>query len=120
MFVERITPRIIIPRLYRTEMTVRDLHNTLVTNINGEFEHNLSQQIYVSPQVWESVKGVKEQELAMINAMARSLDPDAPARELHSRILEVLQRAGDAELPSELALKMINTEAAKVMTYGSY
>src|ERR1044072_6814456 len=65
LFIERIHPRQIVPRVYQGGMTVTDLRQVLVFNINTEFEHNLSQQIYVSKHVWDTVKGVKEQEINM-------------------------------------------------------
>src|ERR1035437_4381837 len=52
MFIERIDPRMIITRLYDPSMTVQDLQHTIVSTIRAEFEHNLSQQIYVSKNVW--------------------------------------------------------------------
>src|SRR6185503_18503640 len=67
MFIERISPRQMIPRIYDPSMTVQDLQQALVITIRSEFEHNLSQQIYVSQNVWETVKNVKEQEINMVH-----------------------------------------------------
>jgi hypothetical protein len=119
LFVERISARQLIPRIYDGSMAVRDLHIAMTMTIRTEFEHNMSQQIYVSKNVWETVKGVKEQELNMINRIAQSLDPDAPGRELHARILEVVAKA-EGELPTDVALQIINAEVKTVMQYGSY
>ena len=40
LYMERIHPRVLIPRLYETGMTVRDLQSAIVVTVNGEFEHN--------------------------------------------------------------------------------
>src|SRR5688572_16657889 len=56
LFVERIQTRQIMPRVYVTGMSVGELRSSLVLTINAEWEHNLTQQIYVSRQVWETVK----------------------------------------------------------------
>src|ERR1019366_157382 len=77
MFVERISPRQLVTRVYDPSMTVRDLQIAMTMTIRTEFEHNLSQQIYVSHNVWETVKGVKEQEINMANQLSRALNPDA-------------------------------------------
>ncbi len=119
MFTERISARQLIPRIYDPSMTVRDLHLAMTLTIRNEFEHNLSQQIYVSKNVWETVKGVKEQELNMVNRISQSLDPEAHARELHARILDVVSKA-EGELPTDVALQIINAEVKTVMQYGSY
>ena len=119
LFIERITPRQLIPRVYQTEMTVRDMQYTLTTAIRTEFEHNLSQQIYVSKNVWDTVKNVKEQEINMINQIAKTLNPDAAGKELHTRILDLLLKT-EGELPTEVALHILNEEVKKVLSYGSY
>ncbi len=119
LFIERISPRQMIPRVYDPEMTVRDLQMAITLTIRTEFEHNLSQQIYVSTNVWETVKNVKEQELSMVNQVAQGLSADAPARELHMKILDIISKADD-ELPTAVALHVINAEVKSVMQYGSY
>lgn len=119
LFLERISSRQLIPRVYDPSMTVQDLQAAMVLSIRTEFEHNLSQQIYVSKNVWETVKGVKEQELNMINRISQTLDPNASARDLHARIIEVVAKA-EGDLPTEVALQIINDEAIKVMQFGSY
>ncbi|MES2702471.1 MAG: hypothetical protein V4649_07525 [Bacteroidota bacterium] len=118
MFIERMHPRQLIPRIYDPSMTVSDMQQAIVFAIRAEFEHNLSQQIYVSKNVWETVKNVKEQELNMNNTIARSLNPDAPAKELHARILEYLSKA-EGQTPTDVALHIINDEVRKVMSYGA-
>ena len=119
LFIERISPRQLIPRVYDSSMTVRDLQQMMTYSIKTEFEHNMSQQIYVSNNVWETVKNVKEQELNMINRISQTLDPEAPARDLHARILDVMQKA-EEDLPTNVALQIINNEVKQVLSFGSY
>jgi hypothetical protein len=95
-------------------MTVLDLRTAIVMSINAEFEHNLSQQVYVSPNLWSSVRTAKEQELSMINHISDTLNPEAPARELHIRILEVIA-AANTDLPSEMAINVVNAEARELL-----
>lgn len=116
VFIERINPRYLIPRVYESGMRVKDLHTALQMQINAEFEHNLSQQIYVSRQVWETVKGVKEQELTMIHQLAGQLAAEAPAQELHKKIIEFIATADNH--PTELALNIIHDEAKHMLFQG--
>jgi len=118
LFIERLHPRQLMTRVYDSEMTVRDLQHAIIITVRTEFEHNLSQQIYVSREVWETVKSVKEQELNMVNGIAKQLNPDAPAKELHTRIVDYVMTV-DGELPTDVALHVINQEAKRVMSYGS-
>lgn len=118
LFLERIHPRNLIPRVYQPGMTAADLQQALIFNIRTEFEHNLSQQIYVSGQLWNTVKNVKEQEMGMINQIAQQLGADAPARDLHARIIDVIV-SSESEVPVDIALQLINDEAKKVLSYGT-
>ncbi len=119
ILVERISPRQLMPRFYSSDMTVLDLRTALTFGILGEFEHNLSQQIYVSKNVWETVKGVKEQEISMVNQVAEKMDPAAPAKDLYTKIMDYVLSA-DGQTPTDVALTIISDEVKKVMAYGSY
>ncbi|HEY1030510.1 MAG TPA: hypothetical protein VGD89_01975 [Flavipsychrobacter sp.] len=118
LFIERINPRQLVPRIYMSGMSVADLQQALVFNIKAEFEHNLSQQIYVSSNVWNTVRGVMEQEINMIGTLAQQLKPDAPAKDLHMRIIDaILSEPG--VMPTDVALQIINEEAKMVLSYGA-
>lgn len=118
LFLERISPRQLIPRVYDPSMNVAALRQAIHLSISAEFEHNLSQQIYVSKQVWETVKNVREQELNMVHQIAEQLNADAPARDLHARILEFIGNA-DNDMPIDVALEIIRDEAKSVLSFGS-
>jgi len=115
LYMERIHPRVLVPRMYETGMTTRDLQTALIQSIKMEYEHNLSQQIYVSAQVWKTVQSVKEQEMAMINQVAGLLNPDGSAKELHQKMIDFII-SNENDLPSEVALEVINNEAKLVLS----
>lgn len=114
LFIERAHPRSLIPRVYMPGMTVRDLQTAAVTAIRTEFEHNLSQQIYVSSNVWNTIVTAKEQEIAMINQIAQTLNAEDDAKELNARIINYLV-SQEEDTPAEIALEVINNEAKLVM-----
>jgi len=118
LFVDRLHPRQLLTRVYEPGMTVIQFQQALIINIRTEFEHNLAQQIYVSKDVWNAVRGVKEQQLNMINSMASQMPPDASAKELHKRIVDYLLTV-EGELPTDIALGIINDEAKAVLSYGA-
>jgi len=118
LLMERIHPRNLIPRVYSPNMTVQELQITMSMAIKTEYEHNLSQQIYVSTNVWKTVQSVKEQELMMVNSIAQTLKPEASAKELHAKIMDYILTS-EKELPTDIALAIIDEEAKKVLSYGS-
>ncbi|SHL19904.1 hypothetical protein SAMN05444266_102410 [Chitinophaga jiangningensis] len=113
LYVERISPQSLIGRIYQQGMTTVDMQLAMVQQIKAEYDHNVTQQIYVSAQTWDAIKTLKEQTISVINQVAASLPADAPAMELNKQILEVFAEAGAS--PSELVAQIINTEAKKLM-----
>lgn len=118
LLMERIHPLRVMPRVYNSNMTVSFLQETLVTTIRSEFDHNLSQQVFVSREVWETCKKAIEQEISMIHHISKTLKPEDPARELHLRISDYLVSLDD-DVPSDIAIKIIHDEAKRVLTYGT-
>lgn len=118
LLMERIHPGHMVPKVYNSHMTVSVLQQMLISGIRTEYEHNLSQQVYVSREVWQSVKKAVEQEIGMIHQIAKTLPPDAPGKELSHRISEYLSAQEDL-LPAEIALSIIHDEAKRVLSYGA-
>src|SRR5664280_2340373 len=48
LFLERISLESLLVRVSSADMTAKQLHSALLNAIRSEFEHNLSQQIYLS------------------------------------------------------------------------
>lgn len=113
LFVERIAPQNLIGRVNQPGFTVLDMQIGLVSNIKSEYDHNVSQQIYVAPTAWDAVRTVKEQTISIINQLALKLPPDAPSIELNKQILELFMQ--QPESPSDIAAEIINQEARKLM-----
>lgn len=113
LYVDRITPQSLIGRIYHPGLSAVDMQIAMVQQIKAEYEHNVTQQIYVSTATWEAVKTLKEQTISVINQVAVQLPPDASALELNKQILEVFLQAGES--PAELAAQIINAEAKRIM-----
>lgn len=118
IFLERINFRNLVNRVYESGMTVADLRYALTFTINTEFEHNISQQIYVSREVWRTVLHTREQEISMVHTMAEQLSAEATGRELQMKLIDYLMTS-DEGAPGEIALQLINEEARKVLSYGA-
>jgi hypothetical protein len=117
MLVERTHPRQLIPRVYTSGMTVQELQQALVITINAEFEHNLSQQIYVTAGTWQLIRIFKEQEINMIKHIASTLNPVESASVLHQQIVNYLITT-ESETPAETAMQAIQAEAKSLLTQG--
>ena len=85
----------------------------LITTIRSEYEHNLSQQLYVSANVWNSVTMVKDQLIKTINIICAGLPADASATDLSRAILNFYMDAEQTPL-NKTALNLIHSEVKEL------
>lgn len=102
MFLERINPENIIMRTNQPNMSARDLQVMLMQNIRMEYEHNLSQQVYVSNQAWDMVKNAKEDIIRIVNTSASKLNENGTSIDLSTLIFEEALREKDGLLHKAL------------------
>ena len=105
LFLERISTESLIMRTGKPEMTAQQLHSAMIANIRNEYEHNLSQQIYMSNEAWEMVKNAKGTVVRIINKIATQLPPTATGEELSRLLIEEMMDM-DAE-PCRAALNYV-------------
>lgn len=108
LLLERISPESLILRCQAQGMTSKQLQADLLSIIRAEFDHNLSQQIYVTPQAWEIIKNTRENIVKLINSCSDTIKDDAPAIELSRRILEVVMT--NEKNPTAMALDFLKSE----------
>jgi len=113
LFLERITPESLIMRTARADMTAQQMQSALVTGVRSEYEHNLSQQIYMSNEAWEMVKNARGTVVRLVNSVASQLPPNATGEELSRMLLEEVMEM-DAE-PTKTAIGYIKSELARLM-----
>lgn len=88
LFLERITPENLIVRVNRGGLRAVQLKTLLTNSIREEYEHNISQQIYISPKAWELVKNAKESMINLVNTANAELNNDAGAADLIRSIFD--------------------------------
>ncbi|RUT78916.1 hypothetical protein [Ancylomarina longa] len=88
LFLERIHPESIIIRENEAGLNNKQLQQKLLTAIRTEFEHNLSQQIYVSPKLWMHIKNAKESIIQLVNAEAMQLLATDSSLSLSKAVIE--------------------------------
>jgi hypothetical protein len=108
MFLERISPGNIITRVQEAGMSARQLQMQLIQQVRAEFEHNISQQLYITDEAWEIVKNSKENLIKLINVASKDLGADATAFDLTRAILDVYLKVENP--PIEVALMKIKQE----------
>ncbi len=96
LLLERISPSNMVPRLNNSKMTAKDLQSALTSEIRSEYNHNLSQQVYISGDAWTYVSSAVEQLISMINEAGNEVEEKASGLDLAKIIFEkTLRQDGD-------------------------
>jgi len=93
-------------------MKVRDLRATLMLAISQEFDHNTSQQLYVSDTLWRIIQFAKNDTLMLVTTAGSDLDPNGDAELLFNNLVEELEQQDPPTL--QKALLAIRTEAGQL------
>ncbi|MGM0635604.1 MAG: hypothetical protein ACQESK_06030 [Bacteroidota bacterium] len=110
LFLERISPGSLVPRVQPYNSDQHDYETLLIKTIEQEFEHNLSQQIYVSPKCWNVVKASKNATISLIRR-ANMNENIKDANKLREVILSDLL---DKESPSDTGLAFVKDEVGSL------
>jgi len=92
LFLERISPENLLVRVDKAGYTCKQLHTDLINAIRAEFEHNLTQQLYISINSWEVVKNAKAHLIHLINNALEKVKPEMPSINLCREILEMAMK----------------------------
>jgi hypothetical protein len=110
LFLERITPSKLLIRITPMSSDKNDYEALLIHSIEQEFEHNLSQQIYISDKCWSIVTTAKNATIQLIRK-ANMLEKTDSANKLREVVLtEMLERNS----PSDTALSYIKNEVSEL------
>jgi hypothetical protein len=113
LFLERISLESLLVRVSLSDMTASQLHSTLLSTIRNEFEHNLSQQIYMSQQAWEVVRNARSNMIKIINSEAEKMQANSSgmafSRQLLEKIMELEQE------PTRAAIDFIKGEIGRMI-----
>lgn len=111
LFLERISPESLIVRVNQPNIDAKTLQSSLLTTIRAEWEHNLSQQLYVSNEAWELTRNAKGNMIKLINICAERVDPDAPSIAFSQKILELMVEL--EQHPTSIAIAQLKKEVSE-------
>ena len=111
LFLERITPENLVLRVQKHDMNAMQLHSELLKTIRMEYEHNLSQQLYVSPEAWALIVTARESVVKLLNSTVSGINPQSPALELSKEFIEDYDNA--AKHPVDFAKKQLQKDVSQ-------
>lgn len=114
LLTDRIALSNLISRLGNPDVSAGEMQYLLSKHIKDEFDYNISQQIYVSPEVWNAIRNLKENNLLVIHRVGATVPGVAPAAELNRAILNYLMNDPKSNL-HEIVSDALSYEAKKLM-----
>jgi hypothetical protein len=113
LFLERISLESLLIRVSTPEMSAAQLHTAMLNAIRSEFEHNLSQQIYMSQQAWEVVRNARSNMIKMINSEAEKIPQESPGMTLSKKLLEKIMEM--EQEPTRAAIDFVKAEIGRMI-----
>jgi hypothetical protein len=110
LYMERINPSKLLIRITPLSENKNDYENYVIAQIEQEFEHNLTQQIYMSDECWTIIVTAKNATIQMIRKANMSDRVDS-ADKLREVILSDLM---EKQSPSNAALAYIKNEVGQL------
>jgi hypothetical protein len=109
LFLERIAIPSLVVRISPKSADKNEYEALLIKNIENEFDHNLSQQIYMTDACWNIIKAAKSATIQMIRKAALSdTDSSDKLRE------DILNQTMDKQSPSATALSFVKKEIGEL------
>lgn len=113
LFLERISLESLIVRVSTSDMTSMQLHSAMLNAIRSEFEHNLSQQIYMSQQAWEVVRNARSNMIKIINSEAEKMPANSTGMALSKQLLEKVMEM--EKEPTRAAIDYLKGEIGRMI-----
>jgi hypothetical protein len=114
LFLERISPGAVIARVLNPDMINHELQLAMIRDIRSEFEHNLTQQLYISSDAWQLIVSAKDEIIKAIGLIASHMPADTGGQQVARVILESIDKSGQM-LPNQTALEYLKNEARGLM-----
>ncbi len=108
LFIERVNPANMLIRLNSTAYGAHELYGIITEELRNEYQHNITQQIYVSARAWSVIRRVKEDTLGIVNNAIKTLPSDASGLDLSKIILGQLSQLEDN--PYEIGASLLRKD----------
>jgi hypothetical protein len=108
LLIERVNPSNLLVRINAPAYTPQELQVIVMNEINTEYQHNISQQIYVSNEAWQVVKKVKDDTINLFNNVIRTLPADATGMDVSKLTLAHLNQLETD--PYDIAITMVKKD----------
>ena len=111
LFLERIKPNQLLIRVKPNSEDKAQYEQLLIGTIDQEFEHNLSQQIYMSDEVWNVITSAKNGTIKLLRHTALREDINSAQAMRETILAEMINHTA----PSSVALEYLKREVKEAI-----
>lgn len=108
LLMERIHPGSLVMRLHNPGEPAKKFQSDILQAIRSEYDHNVAQQLYISPQIWQMLKNSKEETIKIINIAGNQMHATSTSTDLAGKIFEIIAEVGT--LPTEITIEALKKE----------
>lgn len=113
LLLERTQPEHLLMDLDFSCMTVAQLQQHLLRTVRLEFDHNLSQQIYVSDETWAKIIQARDEMGAFVTTMAQQMPQESTTID-YAKVLMTAYR-NNGVTPHQVAMEALKSEARMIL-----
>jgi hypothetical protein len=108
LLMERLHPNSLVMRLHNPGLPAKALQAEFLKAIRDEYNHNVAQQLFISPKAWKMLKDSKEEVIKLINLAGNQMTATSTGMDLSAKIFEILSQL--EQLPSEVTVEFLKKE----------
>ena len=112
LLLERTEPEQLLSDLNLTQMTKAELEQRLLLNVRREWEHNMSQQIYVGDDVWAKVMKARDEIASFIHTMALQMPTESTTLDYAKVLMSAYRLNGTT--PHQIAMEALKDEVRQM------
>lgn len=88
LFAHRISPYEVMLRNHNANLSIQHYKQALINDVENEFQHNFTQQLYVSDNAWLTIQRLKEDTVALFTNTAHAISPETAVDDYIALILK--------------------------------
>jgi len=108
LYLERLQPDNLMMRSQKPGMSSRALHSAILRSIRQEYEHNMTQQLYVSESAWKLVLMAKDEVTKLINLSASQVQENGSSLDLGNQMMNLVMKL--EKMPTDVAIQGLKRE----------
>lgn len=114
LFTERNKIENLINRVGSPGLDAQTMRQLMINSLREEFDHNVTQQLYVDPTIWDAVNKMKDQNMFIINQVGSILPADASALDLNKQLVQLLAQDANTTM-NKVVLDALQYEVKRLI-----